>query len=140
MNPKIKKKIEGPFNRALELSREGHHDLAIQILSGIAQEYPKFAGVFGVMGNIYRKIGDLENAIRCFQKTVDLSPLSELASLGLFQSLQDANRKNEAIAEMRRFLSIARSEEYNRFLQDINKSLQDDPRNYLEMTNGTSSN
>jgi hypothetical protein len=71
---------------------------------------------------------------------VALSPKSELASLGLFQSLNDIGRKDEAFTEMRRFLSLSKSDEYNRFLHDVNNSLSEDFAKYLEFTDDASPN
>jgi tetratricopeptide (TPR) repeat protein len=80
-----KRKIEGPFNRALALRDHGYFQGTHELLSGIAESYP-FAAVFGVTGAIYKKLADLENAGKCFERAVDLAPRSELASLNLFHT------------------------------------------------------
>ncbi len=137
LNLEDRKKLEVPFNEALKLRREGRFSEAIQILSGLAKEYPKLPAIFGMLGSIYKETGDLENSIKCFKITVDLSPKSELASLGLFHSLFKADRKDEALAEMRRFLRVSSSKEYNRLISDMNLSLNDDAKSFLSLTDET---
>lgn len=126
-----KKIIEEPFNRALALRDQGDLQGAIQILSGIAESYPSFAGVFGVTGAIYKKIGDLENARKCFERTVELAPKSELASLNLFHTLHRLGNKARAYSEMNRFLSLRKSEEYDR----LKMALQEEIDEYTRPSN-----
>lgn len=116
------KEIEVPFNRALELRTEGKLGEAISILAKLAETHP-IAAVFGVMGDIHRQAGDIHNAIACFKQAVSLSPRSELASLNLFHSLLENRSVDDAITEMKRYLSVSRSEEYNRLLQIANGDL-----------------
>ena len=118
-----KRKIEGPFNQALILRDQGDLQGALQLLSGIAESYP-FAALFGVTGAIYRKIGDMENARRCFERAVALAPKSELASLNLFHALYKAGNKARAYSEMKRFLSLSKSEEYDRLRSELREEIE----------------
>ena len=53
------------------------------------------------------------------KRAVELSPRSELASVGLFHSLWDLGKVNQAFAEMRRFLRLSDSPEYSKLLRDL---------------------
>lgn len=119
-----RRNIEGPFNHALALRDQGDYEGAIQILSGIAERYP-FAAVFGVTGAIYKKIGDLENARKCFERAVELAPKSELASLNLFHTLHRLGNKARAYSEMDRFLSLRKSEEYDRLKMELREEIDE---------------
>ena len=111
-------KIEPEFNRALETWRNGDGQLAVQILERLAAEYANQPAIFGMLGAIYRSLDDYELAVGNFQRAASLSPKSELASLGLFHSLWQVGRREEAMDEMSRFLLVAPSEEYALLIED----------------------
>jgi glycerol-3-phosphate O-acyltransferase len=52
-------------------------------------------------------------------------PSSELASLGLFHSLIQQLKNDEAFAEMKRYVAEKPSEEYSRLLAEINEGLEE---------------
>jgi tetratricopeptide (TPR) repeat protein len=140
MDPKIKNLIEGPFNDAIKFWRNGSVDEAIEILLKIHLSHAPLSTVTGALGAIYREKGDLENAAKYFKITTVLSPLSELASRGLFLSLFRAGRKDEALSEARRFLSLRKSDEYTFILNEINEGLYERPTNFLNISGGLSKN
>ena len=82
------------------------------------------APVLGVMGHIYYKLKDFEKALDCYEKTVSLSPKSELASLGLFHTLWDMERERDAFEEAKRFLSIRESKEYFQLIEEMRESFK----------------
>ncbi len=55
---------------------------------------------------------DAEAAVACFAKAVEMSPRSELSSLGLFHALDDAGRHDDALAEGVRYLALRASDDY----------------------------
>jgi predicted Zn-dependent protease len=120
MKAEERAKIESEFNRAIEIWRDGDGQMAVQILERLASEHPNRPFILGMLGAIYRSLGDYERAVGYFQQTASLSPKSELASLGLFHSLWQLERREAAMDEMTRFLSVASSEEYDLL---INESL-----------------
>ena len=123
MNTNSKKDShENLFTEAIELRDSGNLGLAIEKLSKILEDKPSLktaTGVLGVMGNMYWDLKDYKSAAICYQKAVSNSPTSELASLGLFHSLWDLGDTDEAFEEMKRFLSLAESDEYVRLLKEI---------------------
>jgi predicted Zn-dependent protease len=118
MKAEEKAKIEPEFNRALEAWHDGDGDMAVQILKRLASKYPNRAFILGMLGAIYQSLDDNERAAGYFQQTASLSPKSELASLGLFHSLWQVGRRDEAMDEMTRFLSAASSEEYDLLIEE----------------------
>ncbi len=140
MNQKDKKLLEERYNKSIALWRAGLLGEAIEGLLELSQTHPKLATIFGVMGAIHREAGDWDKAVECFQRTVQLSPKSELASRGLFHTLMKLGRKDEAYNETRRFLSVSKSEEYEHLIKDINETLQSDPTSYLDLNSKSSLN
>lgn len=124
MNAQERAKIEPEFNRALEIWRNGDGQMAVQILERLDSEYPSRPFILGMLGAIYRSLGDHGRSLGYFQQAASLSPQSELASLGLFHSLWEAGRQEEALDEMRRFLSVASSEEYDLLIKESLEDLE----------------
>lgn len=110
------------FEEAIKLRDSDKCLEAIEKFNEILSKSPKYkAPVLGVMGHIYFKLKDLEKALDCYEKTVNLSPKSELASLGLFHTLWNLGRHDDAFNEMKRFLSLSSSEEYTHLLSEMNQ-------------------
>ena len=127
MKAEDRARIEPEFNRALELWRGGDARAAASILERLSLEYPNRPYILGLLGAIYyRSLGDYERAANYFGQTVSLSPKSELASRGLFFSLRELGRHEEAMAEMARFLSVAPSKEYDLLVRESLEDLDDE--------------
>jgi predicted Zn-dependent protease len=107
------------FERALDLLHSGDAASARRILCKLADQYPSDPAVFGMLAAAYRKLNDHHEAARCFKKATELSPNSELASLGLYHSLLRCGDVIGAKAEMRRFLARRPSEEYELILAEL---------------------
>jgi tetratricopeptide (TPR) repeat protein len=111
-------RIELDFNCALDLWHGGDGRAAAEILERLASAYPDRPAILGMLGAIYRSLGEHERAVGYYQRTAALSPKSELASLSLFHSLWQVGRRDEAMDEMARFLTVAPSEEYNLLVRE----------------------
>jgi len=115
---------EAEFNQALDLWHGGDPETAVDQLERLAEQYPNQVAIHGVLGGIYHyELDRAAEALPHCQKAVDLAPRSEPASIDLFHALYALGKHREAWAEMRRFVSIADSEEYNRLLSDMKKEL-----------------
>jgi tetratricopeptide (TPR) repeat protein len=69
------------------------------------------------LGYMHDKLGDhVQREVR-FREAVELSPRSELASLGWFHSLLALRRTREAYAEVVRLLTVRDSPEYRELLE-----------------------
>ena len=107
------------MNRAMQLRRQGRRREAVRILEGLASRHSRSAAVMGSLGSVYFELGLLAKAGKAFAQAIELNPKSEMASLGLFHSLWQQGARSEAFAEMSRFLSAAKSEEYTKLLRDL---------------------
>jgi tetratricopeptide (TPR) repeat protein len=111
--------LRDALNRAIELNRQGKHRACVKLLLPLLETHPRSAAVYGYLGGAYFELGDYDQSTECFRKAARLSPKSELASLGLFHSLWNQDALSEAFDEMKRFLSITDSKEYQTLLRDM---------------------
>jgi len=111
--------FEEGFRAALEERDAGNYEKSLDILLQLAKERPKSASVYGILGDVYSLRRDLASAITAFEQATQLSPQSELASLGLFHTLWEAKLPREALKEMNRFRALAQSEEYDTIAADL---------------------
>jgi tetratricopeptide (TPR) repeat protein len=119
MNAELKAKIEPEFNRALQLRDKGDLIGAASIFERLDKENPNQSVILGMWASIYFHLEDWKKALPLYQRTTQLKPKSELASFGLFHSLWNLGKQDEAFSEMRRFLSISDSEEYRQLIKDM---------------------
>lgn len=114
------------FQRALDLRHAGEFHDATSLLHGLlAAEAPSTkhrAALFGELGGLYLfDLDDPSAAREWYQNAVELSPRSEMASLGLFHSLVGCDELLEALDEMRRFLTLQSSDEYRCLLREMSE-------------------
>ena len=114
-----KRDLSRRLNEALRLRAAKRYDKAREILLNLAKEHPNSASVFALLGDVYWRVNALQDAVRCFARASSLSPESELASLGLFHTLWESGRSDDALNEMQRFLTISHSPEYARLLREL---------------------
>jgi predicted Zn-dependent protease len=111
------------LRRGLDAAIKSHRDhksrQAAKALEQLARAHPESAPVAGMLGGIYFELDDFSKARRWFKRATELSPRSELASVGLFHSLWELGRSTEAVSEMRRFLRLSDSPEYTKVLRDL---------------------
>lgn len=111
-SPSTSHEFDQKLREAIELKNQLRFDESAQILLELRETHPESASVHGLLGYTLWELGQLEPAVQSFRRAVNLSPRSELASLGLFHSLLETGDKQSAIHEMNRFLRLADSEEY----------------------------
>ncbi len=123
-----KDKLYREYEKALILRGEGNYRAAKDILSELAKESPESFLVHLVLGHCYWKLGEIESAENAFQNAVVLKPLRRLASLGLFHSLWDQGKHENALMELKRFQTLSHCDEYFEMLL----AAQDDWVNFDE--------
>ena len=102
------------LDEALECQNQEQYAAAHEIMKMAVKFFPGSAAANGVMGQIcYFQESWIEASIY-FGKATKINPKSELSSLGYFYSLWHLDKKEEAIAEMERYLKDYESEEYQR--------------------------
>ena len=114
----LDKSIQDIFNS----KNKGDIGEAIRKAKLLADELPTDPAVCGVLASLYFQVDKFDESAVFFKKAVDLSPASEVASLGLFHSLWSIGKKEEALKEMRRYLEISESEEYKNLLSEISEN------------------
>ncbi len=102
---------------------------ALGIFSQMDQRWPYDPQVLGWLGVVHRELGNLDLAIEYLERTVQVSPTSELASTALFLALQEAQEVRQdfsygdrSIDEASRFIVFATgkpSVEYGYILKDM---------------------
>jgi predicted Zn-dependent protease len=116
MKSKVDRKL---FDKALELKERGKLDEALATMQELHLIVPDDPSICGIIGEIHWDQGNLVNAIRWFSTATRLAPKSELASLGLFHVLWEANKKGLAVAEMNRYLAVGKSKEYRTIQKEL---------------------
>lgn len=86
MTEDIRSKIEAEVNYALSIRENKPHE-ALNMLKKLDEEYPEQAALTGLVAGTYFLLKDWNQALPYFTASVRLSPKSELASIGLFQTL-----------------------------------------------------
>jgi len=104
MHKTLRKKIEPEFNKASKLWQEGKTAEAARIFRRLNQEFPNQPAILGMLGAIHFTKGDYVASLEYYQRVVNLSPKSELASRAYYHSLLRNERYDEALAEATRFV------------------------------------
>ena len=111
------------FESAQNNAQLGNIQTAIKQLKGLIIKYPKNGLLHAVLANNYWDLGDLDNAESEFSKGVGLYAKNEHCSLGYFHFLWEQDKQLEALDEMKRFLTISKSSEYDEILKCITSKL-----------------
>jgi len=114
-NEEFKSKLD----QAIALKNQERYGEAARILEDLRKTNPRSASVHGLLGYAQWEQGDLASAVHSFKNAVELSPQSELASLGLFHTLLESGDKQGAIREMNRFRRMAASKEYDAIAEKL---------------------
>ena len=99
------------FDHAIDLRNEGRHAEAVRLFERLRVLNPVSASVHAFLGDTFWELGRLPDAIRSFQKAVELAPRSEMASLGLFHTLLESGQEERANAVMDRFRALVDPDE-----------------------------
>jgi len=95
----------------------------MQILSELAVEEPESPAILAVLGDVCWEMRLLDEAATVFKRAIALAPKLEAVSLGLFHCLWDSGKREEALDEAKRFMSVADSDDYRKIAKEINEKL-----------------
>jgi tetratricopeptide (TPR) repeat protein len=109
--------IRTALSKAKALKMCGEISKALDFLVDISNRYPEEKVVFILLGDLYWQQNDLEHARASFQKATELDPRLEIASLALYHTSWSSGLREAALEEMKRFILISHSSEYDRILQ-----------------------
>ena len=114
--------LDEKIDKVLQLMRYDKYLDALKEAKVLAESYPEIGPVYGLLSVIYFELERFEEAAEYFKKTTILSPKSEMASLGLFHSLWQLKRYDESFDEMKRYMAISVSEEYNELAKNLDSA------------------
>ena len=107
---------------AQERSRNDDTEGVVMAMRELVKRRPD-SGVFAaVLANALKTLAMTDEAVSYFKLAVSLSPRSEKVSLGLFHCLWANGKQEEALEEMKRFLSLANSDDYVKILAGLQSS------------------
>ncbi len=112
-------KLETVLQAAIDDYHAGRLAQAIHGLAEQANAFPRAPRLWGYLGFLHGENGDPKNAARAYRRTTELSPRSELASVGLFHSLWRSSKADAAFDEMRRFIQRNDAPRYRELLRDM---------------------
>jgi tetratricopeptide (TPR) repeat protein len=115
------------FELGIELRNKGELRDSINVFSKILNDYPidkKTHGIYSVLGGVYADLGENDNALRNFKKATELNSRSELASLGLYVTLVELEKDEEAIQELIRYLKSNPADLYKDTLVELLEGLE----------------
>jgi predicted Zn-dependent protease len=95
------------FAEGIRLKRAGKPEEAAKRLEKAVSEFPDVVPLLGYLGGVY--LHDLDQpaqSLPIYQRATQLRPKSKPASLGVFHSLWDLGRVDEALAEIKRYQTL----------------------------------
>ena len=63
------------YNRGVSCARDGNLQCSLEQYTSVLQKYPKFAQAWQNLGLVYEQLGDRNEAVRCHERAIELSPL-----------------------------------------------------------------
>ena len=109
------------FSSAQEKSKNNDLTGAVEVLEMLVDGNPASAIFNATLANTYKQLAVFDKAEKHFKKAVQVSPESEIISLGLFHCLWDQGKSDEAVNELNRYMSLADSDDY----REIEKELKE---------------
>lgn len=111
------------FKKAGDLYKKGKIKEALPILKSLYESNPTSPAFTATLANTFWDLGDTTKAGELFSKAVDISPKSELTSLGLFHLLWEKGKRGKAVREIERFSrNSVLSDEYLGVVKEINQT------------------
>jgi tetratricopeptide (TPR) repeat protein len=111
------------FERSFVLHENGNTKDAYDIRIALENYAPTEERFIIASAQSLQSLDKLEEAESKFRRAVFLNPSSELASLQLFHYLWSLDKNDQAFDEIRRFQSLAHSDDYVAIVNEINKKL-----------------
>lgn len=111
------------FNKDIKFQNNNRHGNALKLLFSLEHKYSKFSPLYGSIASSFYQVGDFKNSAKYFRKTLKLNPASELASLGLFHSLEQMRKHKSAFMELDRFLNLNKASLYKTTILEMVENL-----------------
>lgn len=114
--------LSSEFKKGIDLRNSGHLKEAIAVFNNVLKtnpDHPKTAGILTVLAGVYNDLGDPINAIKNLQSATQISPKSEMASLGLYLSYVEIDEYEMAVKELKRYLDKYPAKNYKITLMEL---------------------
>lgn len=108
--------VRALLEQALTQSRKKQFEEAAVILRSAVKVFPSYSALWGTLGSMEFQLERWDAATKAFRETIRRSPLSEVASLGLFHASFKLGRERAAMNELKRFQSVSHSDAYERIV------------------------
>jgi hypothetical protein len=119
-----KSKALDQLNEARRVAAEGDLERAAQLLCRLTEDYPRDSAILFSCAAVLFRLRRFSEAAPLFARILEDQPVNHRASLGLFHSLWQIDRKSDAAKEFRRFRGAGgESMEYRRLIRDLRKFL-----------------
>jgi hypothetical protein len=121
MTPQIGNKhprVISAINQAIQLNSDGRTASAVELLMGLALEFPEASAVHSYLAWFLLCEGRCGEAVAHSLRAAKLAPKSEKSSLIHFHVLWRNGQHHQALDEMKRFLAIRPSEEYANIIKN----------------------
>lgn len=112
------------FDEAIRCRDKNMYIEAVIAIDRAIASCPSHGGLHAMRGHFLAQLHNYPEAESAFRAAVELSPVSELASLGLFHARWDMDRHADAIEEARRFASKTGSHFYDEILSDFHEGTE----------------
>ena len=121
MSEKRSKREEELYEKAKEFSSVENYVGLLPIVKTLSKIRPNSGRLRAQLANTYDELGDIKLAEKTFYEAVELDPLHELISLGLFHCLWDQGNFYDAFEEMKRYqvLTDFQCEDYKEIMAEI---------------------
>jgi tetratricopeptide (TPR) repeat protein len=118
------------LQQGIDCKNEGDYHGAIGAFEEAIRKSPRCSLAYWLLGGVhYTFLNDPRAAIPYFQKGVQLSPKTEIASLALFHALWDTDQTFDALEEIKRYQLLTNwsSKDYLEIMQEIKEKWLDPP-------------
>jgi tetratricopeptide (TPR) repeat protein len=102
--------LEKILNNARTLAEAGKNEEAQMCLLAVLKEDPDNIAALLMLGGAYFVEHNLKEASMVFERLISIDPESGKYSIALFNALWQQQRAEEALEEIRRFISVADKE------------------------------
>lgn len=106
------KEEESIFQTFFCLKEKRQFKKALKVLDFLGSKHKGNSVINGLYGSIFYELKDFKNSAINFSKVIAVKPESELASLGLFQSLVHLGKDRKALKELFRYTEISEPKLY----------------------------
>lgn len=111
--------VETLYQRAGDLYESQHYEEAIPLFNRVVDLDPRHGNAYALLGGSYLQLGDYPQAIRSFERALQLDEGIKLAYLGLVAANYFTERVEDARQWVNRMIPILTGEERARYLATI---------------------